>query len=292
VFVIGETDTGKSTFARYLFSQIVQTGLQAAFLDGDPGQSTLGPPGTLSLVVSAAGPGEAVGQAESRCGRDRFFLPQGFPAPAVCRRSFVGSVSPHGHFLEMLLGAERLVAAAREAGAQAVVYDTCGLVDMAHGGYTLKLAKIELLRPATVLGIQRQHELEPLFIPLLRSGKAEVVRLSPSVEVRSRSRGARQSFRVEGFERYFSGCGSLTLDWMRLAVFPFPHFTLNRLIALEDAAGYTLGLGLARDIDREARRLVVLTPLSSLEGVRAIRLGSMTVDPETFEGRMIELPLR
>jgi polynucleotide 5'-kinase involved in rRNA processing len=50
--VIGAPDAGKSTFARYLFKRFQAEGLRAAFLDGDPGQASLGPPTMLTLSLS------------------------------------------------------------------------------------------------------------------------------------------------------------------------------------------------------------------------------------------------
>lgn len=52
LMVIGATDTGKSTFARYLYRQLgADPGRRVAFLDGDPGQSSLGPPATMTLAL-------------------------------------------------------------------------------------------------------------------------------------------------------------------------------------------------------------------------------------------------
>ncbi len=287
LLVIGEPDTGKSTFARFLYRRLTEAGRTAAFLDGDPGQSVLGPPATMSLVVNQAGLEEQERRGAGPWMQGGYSLPEDFPPPAAGWCSFVGSVSPHGHMLSMLTGADRLVRAGRQAGAQAIVYDTCGLIDPAQGGYTLKLAKIELLRPTLVFAIQRERELEPLIIPLQRSGRAQVVRFTPSVGARPRGHTSRQSYRAEGFGRYFQDAQPVNLDWRRFAVFPLPQFSLHRLIALEDQPGYTLGLGILAEIDRDRKKFTILTPLPSLEGVRAIRLGSMALDPETYQGTMM-----
>jgi polynucleotide 5'-kinase involved in rRNA processing len=54
---------------------------------------------------------------------------------------------------------------------------------------------------------------------------------------------------------------------------------------MEDAFGFTLGLGIVLQIDRIYRQVTLHSPLPSLNGVDAIRLGDVTVDPETFEDR-------
>jgi hypothetical protein len=52
LMVIGATDTGKSTFAQYLYRRLgAEPGRRVAYLDGDPGQSRLGPPTTMTLAL-------------------------------------------------------------------------------------------------------------------------------------------------------------------------------------------------------------------------------------------------
>jgi polynucleotide 5'-hydroxyl-kinase GRC3/NOL9 len=51
VLVLGASDSGKSTLARYLIEGFLANGLRAAFVDSDIGQSSLGLPGTISMKV-------------------------------------------------------------------------------------------------------------------------------------------------------------------------------------------------------------------------------------------------
>jgi polynucleotide 5'-kinase involved in rRNA processing len=53
VMVIGRSDTGKTTLARYLFHQLCRHYGKVGFLDCDVGQSTLGLPTTMTLALSA-----------------------------------------------------------------------------------------------------------------------------------------------------------------------------------------------------------------------------------------------
>ena len=142
VLVIGAPDVGKSSFAQYLYRRLCREAGRVAFLDGDPGQSTLGPPTTMTLAIGDS-----------------------FPPQGPHWRNFVGAVSPRGHMLPLVVGASRLVQAARQAGVETIVYDTCGLVDPAYGGTALKLAKIELLQPVVVCAIQRNRELRVVAGP-------------------------------------------------------------------------------------------------------------------------------
>ena len=57
---------------------------------------------------------------------------------------------------------------------------------------------------------------------------------------------------------------------------------------MEDAAGFTIGLGIVKQIDRIHRQVMLHTPVASVNGVDAIRLGDVAVDPETFEDRPLD----
>ena len=263
LMVIGAPDTGKSTFAQYLYRQLCAESRRATFLDGDPGQSMLGPPTTMSLAFGTSG--------------DIAFPPQG-----KTWRSFVGAVTPRGHMLPVLVGAARLVQAAQAHGAEAIVYDTSGLVSPTEGGLNLKLSKIDLLRPSGVFALQREQELELFLTPLRRSRRVRVVDLCPSPSIQPRNTLTRQAYRATQFAQYFHMARPLAVDWERFAVVPSPGFTFHRLAALEDADGFTLALGIVQVADFRNKQVELLTPLKTLEGVDTLRLGDLTLDPQTF----------
>ena len=270
LMVVGAADVGKSTFARYLFRRLCRSSVGVAYLDGDPGQSSLGPPTTMTLALTRQGE-------------------ETFPPCGPLWRGFIGSVSPAGHMLPLLTAAARLTKTARQAGAEVIIYDTTGLVDPSRGGIALKLAKIDLLRPKVLVAIQRERELEPLLAPLRRSRRVQVVEFPPSPAARVRERDERQTNRSERFAGYFNNASSLLMNWPRFAVFPAPRFHLHRLVSLEDHDGHALALGIVREIDRISRRVRLQTPLTSLSGVDAIRLGDLVLDPETFRDQRLSV---
>ena len=189
--------------------------------------------------------------------------------------------------LAVLSCAARLVQVAQEEKAQAVIYDTTGLVESARGGIHLKLAKIDLLRPTVLFALQREQELQNLLLPLRRRQNILVFELSPSSAAQRRDTFARKAHRAAQLRQHFSNVSQLKVNWSKFAVLPAPRFTLHRLLALEDADGFTIGLGIVAHIDRSYRQVIVHTPVDTLNKVDVIRLGDLLVDPLTFEDRPI-----
>lgn len=263
LLVIGAPDVGKSTFARYLYQRLQTSDRRAAYLDGDPGQGRLGPPATMTLDT------EPIGDSPLRL-------------KGLVWHSFVGSTTPAGHMLPVVVGAARLIRAAQDAGTEVIVYDTSGLIDPNRGGLYLKLAKINLLRPSILFAIQKDRELDPLLSPLLHSRRLKVIKMPVSPCAKSRDFLSRRAFRAEQFALYFAGAQPKKLSWAQLAVFPRPAFKPNLLVAMEDVNGYLLGLGIVQQIMEESREVTLLTPLSSLAEIDSIQLGDVVLDSHTF----------
>jgi polynucleotide 5'-hydroxyl-kinase GRC3/NOL9 len=271
ILVVGAPDTGKTTFARYLYRRLCKHHERVAFIDGDMGQATLGPPTTMTLALSE--PGD-----------------DAFPPVGPRYRAFVGDVTPRGHMLPTLVGAHRLVQKAREEGASAIVFDTTGLVGPTQGGGALKQAKVDLLQPAAVVGIQRGDELEHLLLPPRLSGRTRVIDLPVSRAARRREFSIRREHRAAQFRRYFADARPLGIAWRRLAVLLEPAFTPNRLVALEDREGFTLALGIVTASDPPHDMVTLHTPLATPDEANAIRLGDLALDPHTFhESRLRKL---
>jgi polynucleotide 5'-hydroxyl-kinase GRC3/NOL9 len=260
ILVVGAPDVGKSTFVKYLYQELQAAGRPAAYLDGDPGQSSLGPPAVVS--------------AEFR-GSDK---------PSTWRR-FIGSTTPVVHMLDVVVGAARLAERARRAGAEVVLCDTCGLVDPSAGGLALKLALVDLLQPALVVALRRGKELDPLLQVLRKLRRTRLVELDASPAARRRSPKVRQAHRREQFAAYFSGARVRQVSWENMAVLPGPYFSPRRLVALEDAQGFTFRLGIILDINQAASQVTLLTP-SGAPDPAALHLGSLELDLKTFQDKI------
>jgi polynucleotide 5'-hydroxyl-kinase GRC3/NOL9 len=256
VMVVGASDTGKSTLARYLYEELCRQGHCTAFLDADMGQSILGLPTTLNLALQSE-PGD-----------------DDFPPRGLYAAYFVGAITPRGHMLPTVIGSFRLQQWAFAQGVEVVIVDTTGLVDKEQGGKALKQWKIELLAPSLVIGLQRHHELEPILWPLRRDGRVRCVELPVSPHVVERSREARIARRRERMARYLEGAQLRAVTLRHVAVYDLERLAVGAILAFQDGEGFLLGLGVVEEADRLAGTVMARTPLPSLDGVRSVRLGA------------------
>jgi polynucleotide 5'-hydroxyl-kinase GRC3/NOL9 len=261
--VIGKSDTGKTTLARYLFHQLCHHYGKVGFLDCDVGQSTLGLPTTMTLTLSAT--------AEE----------PNFPPQGEALSYFIGSTSPRGHMLPTVVGARKLQAKAQEMGAEAIVVDTTGLVDRAAGGGALKHWKIELLQPSALVSLARGPELEHILWPWRRDRRVRVHELRVSKHVRERGRETRIRYREERFHNYFGKAKLLKVSIRSTVVFGIEQMSRGRILAFQDERGFALALGVAQKYEKSSQTLAVRTPLTSMEGVSSIRFGALKLDPAT-----------
>jgi polynucleotide 5'-hydroxyl-kinase GRC3/NOL9 len=263
VMVIGRSDTGKTTLARYLFHQLCHHYGKVGFLDCDMGQSTLGLPTTMTLALSATA-------------KEPNFPPQGGTFSY-----FIGSTSPRGHMLSTVIGARKLQAKAQEMGAEVIVVDTTGLVDRAAGGGALKHWKIELLQPSALVSLARGPELEHILWPWRRDRRVRVHELRVSKHVNERNRETRIHYREERFRNYFGRAGTLKVPIRSAVVFGIEEMSRGRVLAFQDEGGFALALGIAQKYERSSQTLAVRTPLTSMEKVSSIRFGTLKLDPVT-----------
>ena len=287
--VIGASDSGKTTWVGVAARRSVQAGkLPVAIVDADVGQSTIGPPTTVALgVLQEPLPSD--------------FRIDGLPCHGLF---FVGSVSPPGHLLQLLVGTKRLVDAAVRSGAGTVLVDTTGLIDQGPG-FQLKLRKIELLAPRHLVALQRGRELEPLLAVVAGRPGLRIHRLEVSPSARARTPTERARYRAERFAAYFSGAHRLALDAGQLVILAPPgggarlktgglapllqpdvlsrDEMIGLVVGLHDAANETLGLGVLEEVSQNSRHISIRTPLVGAAGIRILQLGSIYLDQREGE---------
>ncbi len=272
VMVVGGLDTGKTTIGRAIAEAGLRNERSVAYLDADLGQKAVGPPTSVGLrmIMSA---GDLEPDALSR-------------ADAM---AFVGTISPQGQLLPLVVGAARLLERAFENGADLVVVDTSGLVSGVYG-QILKYHKVELLRPDVVIGLQRGAELDPLLGVINRFFATDVVALPVHPDVHPTSVEERAASRERAFRAYFA---EPMQRWrIRPTVFMptlpslFDLTQLNRLlVGLSDGKGEYIGLGiLEHSTDDDVLRLI--SPVA--EAPKALKLGSVRVEAD-FRVRKVDL---
>lgn len=255
IMVLGASDSGKSTFARYLLRQFCADERRLGYLDCDVGQSTLGLPATLNLAVMP-----------SRSREWEFFT------------YFVGHISPRAHMLPLVVGAHRLQCRAQVLEVTTLIVDTTGLVDPTAGGVALKHSLIELLEPTALIGLRRGAELVLILRPWHHHQRLRVFELPAVPQAVIKPREIRIRRRHQRWLRYFDQAGPLKLSLRYLphiAVFGLERASRGQLLALQDEEGFALGLGIIQAYDRRAQELVLYTPVTDLEGVCSLRIGAM-----------------
>ncbi len=260
VMVIGAPDSGKSTFVRWLVGELTQHHEQVGWVDADIGQSTLGVPTTMNLVVGK-------------------LLTDPLPTPQAT--FFVGNTSPRGHMLPTVVGVHKLVRQGRRMRANPIVVDTTGLVAPEAGGGALKLWKIALLEPRQVIAFQRHGELVHILAPLVREPRLQV-HVFPVSEAAIRTPvTARIQHRQAQYRRYFQNAIPVEIDYRRMPVYDLERAGPQHLLALQDRYGLTLGLGVVLQLN--TRTITLVTPLRDLSRVVSLRFGAIRLNPTTGE---------
>jgi polynucleotide 5'-hydroxyl-kinase GRC3/NOL9 len=266
--LLGATDTGKSTLAKFLISHLCQRGLKVGLVDADIGQSFLGPPATIGLAVFKSHPDwELV-----------------LSPPEIF---FIGSTTPEGHFPIHLKGVKRMVDKVSSYGPEVILVDTTGFV-LGETGKELKRRKIDLVCPRFILALQKGDEIEPILEPYKENPNYKIYRLPLSEQVRAKSVEERRINRTNKFRDYFkySVVQELAIEKVRIegevldpSGAPLPLDWVLRtnglLIGLKDGNDETLALGLTKNYFEEKKSVRLSTPLREMEGVKTIQLSSL-----------------
>jgi polynucleotide 5'-hydroxyl-kinase GRC3/NOL9 len=244
--ILGATDTGKSTLAKFLIFNLCKRGLKVALVDADIGQSFLGPPTTIGFSIFKSDPTwELI-----------------LSPPEIF---FVGSTTPEGCFPIHLKGTKRMADKAHSSGADVIIVDTTGFI-LGEGGKELKRRKIDLLSPRFILALQNSNEIESLLELYQETPHYKIIRLPLSDQVNPRTVEERRSNRTNKFQEYFkhSMTHELTIENIQIegeVLDPNGDILPNDwalkinglLIGLKDSNEETLALGLIKNYFEEKR---------------------------------------
>ncbi|MCG9126623.1 hypothetical protein JT359_03375 [Candidatus Poribacteria bacterium] len=193
VIVIGTTDSGKSTFCRFLIDFACTAGMKVGFVDTDVGQSQIGPPTTIGMQIY-----QPI-EIES----EQNFLEQYQQSLDISDSLyFVGDTSPHRSLLYVLSGTRLMVEAVYKQKTDFNVIDTSGYLHVSLG-WQLKQQKIEIIQPQHIVCIGRKAEFEHIVGYNDNFNNINIHYLLPHKDRRIKSRIERTEYRNEKFKSYF-----------------------------------------------------------------------------------------
>ncbi len=195
VMVMGDVDSGKTSFCTYLLNQGLKKGWKEAIIDGDLGQSDIGPPSTIGfshITAPVKDPFEI--EAENAY--------------------FVGVTSPSGAVNRVIDGLTAMKNEALESGVEFLVINTDGWIN-GEDATEYKLQLTRNLDPDVVVGIQQGEELASILTTLK---KTKVLKVDSSQAVRRRDREKRKILRELGYKKYLRGAKvqSFLLNWIKV----------------------------------------------------------------------------
>jgi polynucleotide 5'-hydroxyl-kinase GRC3/NOL9 len=263
IYITGETDTGKSTFTTFLLHAL-HAEYSTGFLDCDPGQTTIGPPGTAGLGIYV--------KAEKNLD---------VHSPDAIYLRFIGSTTPSGHLLQTVSGVKRLAEKAMELDVDKLIVDSSGFVK-GEAAREFQFHLLDLLKPDYIIEIYHTYSLKSLLNHFARS--AEIIRMKASDSVKQKTPLERRSYREDRFRSYFKPSRLYTLEYKNIGFhgrIPWGEDgqrSEDILLALENRNHFVITLGIIKEMDRQNQVLKVHSPPFTEEKVASIHFGSIQCD--------------
>jgi polynucleotide 5'-hydroxyl-kinase GRC3/NOL9 len=200
VTVLGEVDSGKTSFCTYLANKALKRKRRVAILDADLGQSDIGPPSTIGFCRLTSPI------------RDPFLL----KTEDAC---FIGTTTPSGAMNKVIDELAKMKNESLKKAVDFLVVNTDGWV-LGEEAVHYKLKLISRISPSVVVGIQQQDELTPI-LAALRGNKTLTVE-SPSA-IKRRNREKRKTLRELSYKKYLKEAKvqSFPLSWVKVEGVPF-----------------------------------------------------------------------
>lgn len=272
--VVGVPDSGKSSLSRYLVHYLIHANRRVALIDCDVGQTHLGPPTTIGMMLYA----KPTAQFDT-------------PKPHFMR--FLGATSPIGHLLEIVVGTKKMADKALNSGADVVIVNTSGLI-LGTAGTELKLNKVDLLCPKYIFVLQESSEIEHLLTYVEKRHTVSILRLPISEHAQKRTPELRRRTREEKYREYFDQSQMVKISLSQIALKGYiwdgerdlnADGMKNLLQVLCDSENYALALGILQKFDLQNQCLHILAPITpkDCEKVRMVQLGEIKINPDGQE---------
>ena len=225
VLVMGGVDSGKTSFCTYLANKALKRRRKIAIIDGDLGQSDIGPPSTIgfSLVTTPI--------------KDLFEM-------EAENAYFVGLTSPSRAVNKVIEGLNTLKGRVLETGINFLIINTDGWIE-GEDAVRYKVRLTERVAPDIVVGIQQGNELAPILTAL--KGMKTLIIDSPPV-IHKRNRGKRKVLRELSYKKYLKEARvqSFPLNRVRVEGAPFGTgvpLTIEQMEEVRKSLGISLVYG-------------------------------------------------
>lgn len=197
VAILGGTDSGKSSFSTYLANTALSRGRRVALIDGDLGQSDIGPPGTLGLSILIK----------------PIIDPSNLQPDDII---FIGVTSPQSVMSRVIDGLVELSNRALCVNSDFIVINTDGWVE-GRDAVNYKRQLIKALEPTFTVIMQGKSELKPLVDSLIEDG-ANILLVHMPEKIKKRDRETRKVIREGLYRKYLRNAKirSVPLSWIKL----------------------------------------------------------------------------
>jgi polynucleotide 5'-hydroxyl-kinase GRC3/NOL9 len=192
--VLGTVDSGKTSFCTYLINKLLREKQKVAILDGDLGQSDIGPPCTVAYTFV------------TKPMTDLFNL-------EAKNAFFVGSTSPGTAIDKVMEGLILLKKEILSGKPDFVIINTDGWVE-GDEAVNYKVQLIRELGPDVIFCLQQKDELSSFLNIPARS----VTFVDSPMAIKQRTREKRRSLRELGYIKYLKNAKvqSIPLSWLRI----------------------------------------------------------------------------
>ncbi len=197
VIVVGDVDSGKTAFTTLVSNHLVLKGYRVAVVDGDVGQSDIGPPTTVGFALLTKPVADL------------------FSAEPI-EMEFIGNTNPYTSAERIASAIASLARGALERGADYVAVNTDGWVQ-GEEAIRYKLSIIEKTSPRHVVALGEGEAIKQILSMCPPS--VGCITLSPVSNVaKKRERDVRKQLREQGYRRYLKGASvrSIPLGWVSL----------------------------------------------------------------------------
>jgi polynucleotide 5'-hydroxyl-kinase GRC3/NOL9 len=261
--ILGAADCGKSSLCTYLFNNLIDGKCRVAFLDGDVGQSDIGPSSTVGYGIAS----RRVPQLYNLKLKNAFF---------------VGVTSPVTAMSKTIDGLVAMEAEILSSQVDFVLINTDGLVS-GEVAVKYKSDLVKALKPDVIVGIQTQDELAPLIATL----ETSVITVEPSFALKQRPPEKRKVLREMTYLRYLKNAKMLCVPKSQVIIEPRSAIPKSQepekgiLLGIYGKGTRFLGIGVLREINQLRKTFKVQTSISAIP--KKIVIGKVVVNQKLQE---------